>query len=126
MLANLDSHNMRNYTLSIVAMVALLAGLLLSALPLATGLRAPAADVALSPSQALDFGKLPLSFEANEGQTDPSVKYMTHTSGGTMYFTPNEVVLALQSTSERQASNAKGSAGLASLSIPDEASHSAD
>src|SRR5687768_16672450 len=43
------------------------------------------------------LGKLSLSFEPNAGQTNPSVKYMTHASGGTMYFTPSEVVLSLSS-----------------------------
>lgn len=64
----------------------------------------------------MDFGKPPLSFQANQELPDPSVRYMAHGSGGAMYFTPPEVVLALQSgqlASERQSSCAQGSPGLA-------------
>lgn len=38
---------------------------------------------------------LPLHFEANVGQTDPSVAYLAHGSGYTMFFTPTESVLSL-------------------------------
>jgi hypothetical protein len=42
-----------------------------------------------------DFGVLPLSFEPNAGQTDPTVRFMVHASGGTLYFTPSQVVMSL-------------------------------
>src|ERR1700683_4196130 len=32
--------------------------------------------------------KLPLFFEANEGQTDPSVRFLTRSGGYTMFLTP--------------------------------------
>src|SRR5438874_291998 len=55
-----------------------------------------------------DFGKLPLSFEANAGQTDPAARFIVHTSGGTLYFTPSEVVMSLggQATTQKGASDA--------------------
>src|SRR5271155_2213602 len=37
--------------------------------------------------------KMPLFFEANEGQTDPSVQFLTRTGGYTMFLTPTEMVL---------------------------------
>src|SRR5712692_10402039 len=42
------------------------------------------------------FGKLPLSFEANHGQTDGQVKFLSRGSGYTLFLTSNEAVLALR------------------------------
>ena len=41
------------------------------------------------------YGKLPLSFEANLGQTDDSVKFLSRGSGYSLFLTPTEAVLAL-------------------------------
>jgi uncharacterized repeat protein (TIGR01451 family) len=41
------------------------------------------------------YGKLPLSFEANEGQTDQHVKFLSRGSGYRLFLTANEAVLAL-------------------------------
>jgi len=52
-----------------------------------------------SPAQAAQlvesYGKLPLSFEANTGQADKSVKYLSRGSGYGLYLTSEETVLAL-------------------------------
>src|SRR5207253_1242006 len=57
----------------------------------------------ISHSGSSDFGKLPLSFEPNEGQPPlgsyPSVRFQAHAPGGTLFFTPNEVVLSLSRSS---------------------------
>jgi len=45
------------------------------------------------------MGKLPLAFEANQGQSDPQVKYMARGNGYTVFLTANETVFALQSSS---------------------------
>ena len=45
-----------------------------------------------------NFGALPLAFEANQGQTDPQVKYMARGSGYTVFLTPNDAVFALHSS----------------------------
>ena len=45
---------------------------------------------------ATKFGDLPLAFERNVGQTDPSVEFMAHGGGGVFYFSPSEVVLSLE------------------------------
>jgi hypothetical protein len=42
------------------------------------------------------YGKLPLSFEANQGQTDRQVKFLSRGSGYTLYLTQREAVLALR------------------------------
>jgi hypothetical protein len=40
------------------------------------------------------YGKLPLSFEANHGQTDARVKFLSRTAGYTLFLTRDEAVLA--------------------------------
>jgi hypothetical protein len=42
------------------------------------------------------YGKLPLSFEANQGQTDRTVKFLARGRGYAMYLTGNEAVIALR------------------------------
>ena len=48
------------------------------------------------------YGKLPLHFEANQGQTDPQVKFLSRGSGYTLFLTPTEAVLALRKPQENQ------------------------
>lgn len=48
----------------------------------------------LSVSEA--YGRVPLSFEANLGQTDPQVKYLARGSGYTLFLTATEAVLRLR------------------------------
>src|SRR5215216_3586586 len=45
------------------------------------------------------YGQLPLSFEANVGQTDPQVDFISRGSGYTLFLTPREAVLALRTAS---------------------------
>jgi hypothetical protein len=43
------------------------------------------------------YGRLPLSFEANRGQTDPQVKFVSRGQGYTLFLTHSgEAVLALR------------------------------
>lgn len=51
----------------------------------------PAAAAPLDP----DFGGLALPFVPNAGQSDPAVHFQAHALGGTLFFTPAEVVLSL-------------------------------
>jgi hypothetical protein len=44
-----------------------------------------------------DYGKLPLSFEANGGQTDRRVKFISRGSGYSLFLTSDGAVLALGS-----------------------------
>ena len=53
------------------------------------------------------FGRLPLSFEANQGQTDSRVKFVARGRGYTLFLTSGEAVLALNTA---QRSNQKNPA----------------
>jgi hypothetical protein len=44
------------------------------------------------------YGKLPLSFEPNEGQTDPRVKFLSRAGNRTLWLTNHEAVLAVGRT----------------------------
>lgn len=45
------------------------------------------------------YGKLPLSFEINQGQTDSQVKFISRGSGYSLFLTPTEAVMSLQKPS---------------------------
>src|SRR5215213_362446 len=45
------------------------------------------------------YGQLPLSFEANVGQTDHQVDFISRGTGYTLFLTPREAVLALRTAS---------------------------
>ena len=72
-------------------------------LVLQSGLRAPkiilaergiaAVPTDMRPRLAADYGKLPLTFEVNRGQTDPQVKYLSRGRGYTLFLTGEEAVL---------------------------------
>ena len=44
-----------------------------------------------------EYGKLPLSFETNQGQVNPKVKFMSRGGGYTLFLTATEAVLAAKS-----------------------------
>ncbi len=44
------------------------------------------------------YGKLPLSFEANQGQVDQQVNFLARGSGYSVFLTPTEAVLTLRAT----------------------------
>src|SRR5205809_929482 len=48
---------------------------------------APAADAANKIRISKAYGKLPMSFEPNRGQTDRKVKYLSRGSGYTLFLT---------------------------------------
>src|SRR3989442_1712589 len=48
------------------------------------------------PRLAETYGKLPLSFEANHGQTDRQVKFLSRGTGYRLFLTANETVLSLR------------------------------
>ncbi|WP_420267127.1 hypothetical protein [Candidatus Magnetominusculus dajiuhuensis] len=51
------------------------------------------------------YGKLPIAFEANEGQTDPTVKYLARGQGYTLFMTPGEFVLSMTTTDRKLSEN---------------------
>ena len=55
---------------------------------------------------AENYGKLPLSFEANQGQTDSRAKFLSHGRGYSLFLTGDEAVLTLGR--ESQKANGKG------------------
>jgi hypothetical protein len=71
--------------------------------------RTPAAGASSDPVTALrnppssslharDYGNVPLSFETNQGQTDPSVQFISQGDGYTLFLKRDEAVLALYKT----------------------------
>jgi hypothetical protein len=44
---------------------------------------------------AVQYGKLPMGFEANQGQTDPQVRFLSRGNGYSLFLTDREAVLAL-------------------------------
>jgi hypothetical protein len=48
------------------------------------------------------FGKLPLRFEANEGQTDEQVNFLSRGPGYALFLTSGEAVLSLSATTDRK------------------------
>jgi hypothetical protein len=50
---------------------------------------------AFAAATATDYGKLPLSFEANRGQSDAQVKFQSRGAGYGLFFTDDGVVLSL-------------------------------
>ncbi len=51
------------------------------------------------------LGALPLAFEANQGQTDPQVRYVARGNGYTVFLTANDTVFALQSFANEKLEN---------------------
>ncbi len=56
-----------------------------------------AAAVRSGPVLVGDYGKLPLSFEINRGQTDARVKFLARGRGYALFLTGDEAVLSLRS-----------------------------
>ncbi len=61
------------------------------------------------------YGKLPLSFEANHGQTDSQVKFLSRGSGYTLFLTEDEAVFSLRG------GEAKGTISPAGNQLPSKA-----
>ncbi len=56
----------------------------------------PGLPQTVRPQLVSSFGKLPLSFEANQGQTDRQVQFLSRGRGYTLFLTPTESVMVLQ------------------------------
>lgn len=66
----------------------------------------PEPDTAMKARLKEAYGQLPLSFEANVGQTDPEVDFISRGSGYTLFLTPREAVLALRKGDKSNAATA--------------------
>ena len=83
---------------------------LLACLSLACGSAAGVTSAAdASHRVAANYGKIPLSFEPNQGQTDPSVQFLSRGSGYSLFLTRDEVVLNLERQRSASPSQTPGS-----------------
>jgi Beta-propeller repeat/Domain of unknown function DUF11 len=62
------------------------------------------------------YAHLPLMFEANQGQTDPQVKFLAHGAGYGLFLTRDEAVLALQRTKGKD-QNSRGSTSVVRMRL---------
>ena len=58
-----------------------------------------AVPAAIHPELAASYGKLPLGFEANQGQVGGPVKFLSRGHGYTIFLTDDEAVLTLRKSS---------------------------
>src|SRR5208283_1141686 len=65
------------------------------------------------------YGRLPLSFEENRGQTDPRVKFLSRGNGYSLFLTSTDAVLKLHgpSSSAHQQTPNRSSSGFSALRI---------
>jgi len=75
----------------LIGLLVSLPGLAVSAMPAGQGV-----DSATQARVVSDYGRLPMSFEANQGQVDAEVRYLARGPGYSLYLTPAEVVLSLR------------------------------
>src|SRR5687768_14237506 len=54
-------------------------------------------------SLAVSYGNVPISFVANQGQTDERVKFLARGQGYSLFLTPAEAVLTLRASSRAAA-----------------------
>src|SRR5579883_3282814 len=72
----------------------------LCSLAAALSLAAPL-SCAAEAQQAADYGRIPLTFEANQGQTASQVKYLARGGSYTLFLTLGEAVVRLRSAAIR-------------------------
>ncbi len=65
-------------------------------------------DLASRGKVAGNYGKLPLSFEANQGQADARVKFLLHSSGYTLFLTSDEAVFSSRSDKAKDVTSRAG------------------
>lgn len=81
----------------ILSLILLVVGVLIPAGgPQARGLLAAADRTAAQQERLKAYGSLPMSFEANRGQTNRSVQFLAHAEGYTLFLKPGSAVLALE------------------------------
>jgi hypothetical protein len=81
------------------ALAALLGGLLASA-QTAPVKREPTPNPQSTRQVQANYGNLPLTFEANQGQTDPQVKFLAHGSHYSVFLTSGQMVLSLRASAK--------------------------
>src|SRR5437660_11567969 len=96
-------------------MILLLALALVSCAPAPTTRTSTEIPQATKPKVLAAYGKLPLSFEANQGQTDPKAKFLSRGSGYTLFLTSTEAVLMLTKADAHAKRRIPGEAALVEL-----------
>jgi hypothetical protein len=79
----------------------MIAGVVCLAFISGLALAAPQAPLNLAAQIQANYGKLPLSFEVNQGQTDARVKFLSRGQGYALFLTPTEAVLSLNKPQAR-------------------------
>jgi hypothetical protein len=77
------------------------AGVSLKSVPALDSSASSRTPQAAQPRLAEAYGKLPLSFEVNKGQTDSRVKFLSRGRGYSLFLTGNEAVLSLNKSGVR-------------------------
>jgi hypothetical protein len=72
------------------------------------------APTTLQPKVNSTYGHLPLTFQANKGQTDPRVQYMSQGDGYSVFLTSQGMVLSLRSSASTADSKASAATSNAS------------
>jgi hypothetical protein len=96
----------------IVAVIAMTAGSAVSSLHSHRAQAAVSSPAPTSPAQQrtrihASMDALPLAFEANQGQTDPQVKYLARANGYTLFLTADDAVFSLHSAAKPATASAK-------------------
>ncbi len=95
-----------------------------SPVALSRSVMVPTSHAGFSDSRAVaeSYGKLPLSFEPNQGQTADAVKFLAHGNGYTLFLTPSEAVFALRKGAKQGTvrMNLVGASSAAQFSATDE------
>lgn len=86
---------MRNRLFTIIIGLALLLNIGVSRRP-APAITDPEPGPAVAAKLSPGYGKMALSFERNDGQTDSNVKFLARGGNSTLFLTPTESVLQLQ------------------------------
>ena len=63
-------------------------------MPVGTSTTVP--DAATQAHLSAAYGQLPLSFEANQGQTDSRVNFLSRGAGYSLFLTPSQAMLSLK------------------------------
>jgi len=81
----------------------------LALMPVLASAATPEPSSALKAEIESSYGKLPLSFEANQGQTDAQVKFLARGRGYALFLTATEAVLSLAKPQAHAESSAPSS-----------------
>lgn len=100
------------FRLRVLLVAGLIAVTSLSAVSASPASQSPKTSPAQRAQLVENYGKLPLSFEANQGQSDAQVKFLAHGQGYGVYLTGQEAVLSLsKSEGKTKARDPKAAAG---------------